>query len=473
LARIRAGFTTRATCLLAAGATAVLCGLVLGEIDLVRAGVFAAAIPLLAALVVHRSRVRIANRRSVEPTQAEAGGAVTMHLSISNRSVLATGSLLLEDTLPAQLAGHARFVIPGLAGREARTVSYRMPRLSRGRYRAGPLRIRLTDPFHMIDLVRSFSATTDFVVAPVVDALPALEPPRSHDIGDNAGSHSIGTRGADDASTREYRTGDDLRKIHWRSSAHTGALMVRQEERPWQGRTTLLLDLRADAHVAQLRGAIGPDTESGVAPDDVRMRDSAEWAVSAAASIATHLLHAGREVGMVSDLDDAKREHYATARDLVAYLAGARTSRRPDLTPVAGAVRAAARDSAVIAVLGRLDAASLRALADAHPRGSAVPALAMLLDTATWAGDGRDIEHGSGSGVGSGNIDGNGRGNADEDRLADHCAATGRVLTAAGWRVVVVRRGDRVADSWRLLLRGRSATMVTSGAGTAIGGAPR
>ena len=253
----------------------MLCGLVLGEVDLVRAGVLAAAVPLIAALVVHRSRVRIANRRSVEPAQAEAGGSVTMHLSISNRSLLPSGSLLLEDTLPVQLSGRARFVIPGLAGREARTVSYRMPRLSRGRYRAGPLRIRLTDPFHMIDLVRSFSTTADFVVAPAVDALPALEPPRSHDIGDNAGSHSIGTRGADDASTREYRTGDDLRKIHWRSSAHTGSLMVRQEERPWQGRTTLLLDLRADAHM----------TDAGAAPDgDVRERDSAEWAISAAAS---------------------------------------------------------------------------------------------------------------------------------------------------------------------------------------------
>jgi uncharacterized protein (DUF58 family) len=462
LARIRAGFTTRATCLLAAGATSVLCGLVLGEIDLVRAGVFAAAIPTLAALVVHRSRVRIANRRSVEPTQAEAGGAVTMHLSISNRSVLATGSLLLEDTLPPQLAGRARFVIPGLAGREARTVSYRMPRLSRGRYRAGPLRIRLTDPFHMIDLVRSFTATTDFVVAPVVDALPALEPPRSHDIGDNAGSHSIGIRGADDASAREYRTGDDLRKIHWRSSAHTGTLMVRQEERPWQGRTTLLLDLRTDAHVADLNAADRHGGEPGDVVDDVRQRDSAEWAISATASIASHLMRAGREVGMVSDLDDAKREHYATARDLVAYLAGARASRRPDLTPVAGVVRAAARDSALIAVLGQLDAASLRALADAHPRGSSVPALALLLDTSTWAGEQRDLDRVSGNGAGF--VDGNGHRSGTEASVADHCAGTGRVLTAAGWRVVVVRRGDSIANSWRLLLRGRSATTVMSGA---------
>ena len=65
--RRRAGFTTRATCLLAAGITAILCGLIFGETDLVRAGVLAAAVPCAAAVVVHRSRVRIANRRRVEP----------------------------------------------------------------------------------------------------------------------------------------------------------------------------------------------------------------------------------------------------------------------------------------------------------------------------------------------------------------------------------------------------------------------
>jgi uncharacterized protein (DUF58 family) len=435
VARIRAGFTTRATCLLAAGTTAVLCGLLLGEVDLVRAGLFAAAIPIVAALVVHRSRVRIANRRSVDPAQAAAGGAVTMHLSISNRSVLPTASMLLEDTLPPQLFGRARFVIPGLAGRETRTVSYRMPHLSRGRYRAGPLRIRLTDPFHMIDLVRSFTATTEFVVAPVVDLLPAVEPPRSHDIGDNAGSHSIGTRGADDASTREYRTGDDLRKIHWRSSAHTGALMVRQEERPWQGRTTVVLDLRADAHSS--------DPYAGPQDEDVRALDSAEWAISAVASIAAHLIRASRDVDLLADLDDPRRITYGTTRDLVAHLAEVRPARRADLTPIAGLVRAAARDSALIAVLGRLDPVSLRALADAHPHGSSVPALAILLDTATWASGAPDPASEAG----------------DRPAASEHCAATGRVLTAAGWRVVIVRRGDSIADTWRLLVRGRSASV--------------
>ncbi len=289
----RTGFTTRASCLLAAGLTAILCGLLLGEVDLVRAGILAAAIPCAAALVVQRSRVRIGNRRSIEPTRVSAGEAVSIHLVISNKSVLRTGTLMVEDQLPERLVGHARFVLDPLGSHESRTVSYRIPGLGRGRYRVGPLRIRLTDPFRMIDLSRSFTATNEFVVGPVVDQLPAVEPPRSDELGDNAGSHSIGAYGADDQSTREYRTGDDLRKIHWRSSARTGALMVRQEERPWRGQSTLLLDLRAAGHATAVEHPV-----SGVDP---RQTSSLEWAVSAAASIGNHVLMRGRELSMLAD----------------------------------------------------------------------------------------------------------------------------------------------------------------------------
>jgi uncharacterized protein (DUF58 family) len=402
----------------------VICGLLLGVVDLVRAGLFAAVIPLAAAAVVLRSRVRIANRRSVEPVRIEAGEAVTVTLSITNRAVLRTGALLLEDQLPDRLSGTARFVVPGLAGREVRTVSYRMPALRRGTYRVGPLRMRLTDPFHMVDVVRSFSATSEFVVTPAIDRLPSIEPPRSYDIGENAGSHSIGARGADDASTREWRTGDDLRKIHWRSTARTGVLMVRLEERPWQGRGTLLLDLRASAHLT------GVPIPHG---DDPREHDSLEWAVSAAASIGTHLLLAGRDVTLIDDQRGADERHqFDNAARLGEYLATVRPTGVTDLTHQAEVLRAAARESAVIAVVGALEPSSLRTLAEAHPRSSGIPAFALLLDVDSWRTD------------------------DEPSTTAASCGAAARVLENAGWHVVIVRGGDGIADVWLRLLRGGS-----------------
>jgi uncharacterized protein (DUF58 family) len=84
---------------------------------------------------------------------------------------------------------------------------------------------------------------------------------------------------AEDVTTREYRRGDDLRRVHWRSTARTGELMVRREEQPWQSRATVVLDSRRTAH----RG-------TGAA-------SSLEWLVAAAASVAVHLTHAGFAVG--------------------------------------------------------------------------------------------------------------------------------------------------------------------------------
>jgi uncharacterized protein (DUF58 family) len=424
----RSGFTTRASCLLAAGATAVLCGLLLGEVDLVRAGVLAAAVPGIALLVVQRAQVRVANRRSVEPTRASAGEAVTIHLVVTNRSVLRTGTLMLEDQLPDRLVGRARFVLDSLGSHEARTVSYRMPGLGRGHYRVGPLRLRLSDPFRMVDITRSFSATSEFVVAPVVDHLPAVEPPRSDELGDSSGSHSVGTHGADDQSTREYRIGDDLRKIHWRSSARTGALMVRQEERPWRGQSTVLLDLRAVAH------ASAPDAPP-VGEHDMRLTSSLEWAISAAASIGSHLLVRGREVGLLADAS-AERLRISDTAQIASQLAGARELAFPNFNPFASAIRTAARDSSLVAVLGRLDPASLRTLADAHPRGRSSPAFAMLLDVDTW----RDPD-------------------AENAPEVDAAAV---VLRNAGWRVTTVRCGDTSPHAWQLLLAGFASSARTT-----------
>ena len=420
--RRRLGLTTRASCLLAAGLTAVLCGVLLGETDLVRAGVLAAAIPLAAAVIVHRSRLQVANRRGLEPRRVASGDTVTVNLTITNRSVLPTGALMLEDQLPGRITGRARFVVDSLSGHEARTVSYRIPALGRGRYRVGPLRIRLGDPFRMVELTRSFSTTTEFLVTPRIDQLAAADPPRSDDLGGNAGSHSVGSHGADDASTREYRTGDDLRKIHWRSTARTGQLMVRQAERPWRAHSTVLLDVRTVAHESR---PAGDDAD----PDE-RTSSSLEWAISAAASIGVQAMRSGRDVGLVADTQQSARAQFVDADQLATHLATLRESSASDLTRISDLIRTAARESALVAVLGRLGTDDLRLLSGALPRGRATPALALLLDVDSWATRGSTPSRPS---------------------SADASAA---VLRASGWRVHVVRHGSPLPHAWQLLLAG-------------------
>ena len=62
--------------------------------------------------------------------------------------------------------------------------------------------------------------------------------------------HALGRVGDDFYALRPYVVGDDLRRIHWPSTARHDELLVRQQEQPWQGRTTVLLDVRRAAHDA-------------------------------------------------------------------------------------------------------------------------------------------------------------------------------------------------------------------------------
>jgi uncharacterized protein (DUF58 family) len=99
---------------------------------------------------------------------------------------------------------------------------------------------------------------------------------------------AVGTRmpAADDASLRDYRTGDDLRRVHWRTSARLGELMVRQDERAARRPVSVLLDL----------------------PDD---DETAEWSISAAASVALALLRSGHRVRLLGGgMLTAATEHH-------------------------------------------------------------------------------------------------------------------------------------------------------------------
>jgi uncharacterized protein (DUF58 family) len=281
-----------------------------------------------------------------------------------------------------------------------------------------------------VDVRRSFTATSEIVVAPVVERLRTAEPPRSLDVGDDAGSHSIGARGADDASTREYRTGDPLRKIHWRSSARTGALMVRQEERPWQGQMTVLLDTRSGAHMN------GPMTTASEA--DERLHSSFEWAVSAAATVASFGVFNNREVGLITDLTTPARLPMLAPNQVGDHLALVRTTARTSLETLSELLPAIARESTLIAVLGELDSASLRVLASVHPRATATNAMALLLDVGTWR-DGADP-----------GLDGT------APVVNSRVQNAARVLRAAGWQAHVVHCGASVASAAQALLAPRA-----------------
>jgi uncharacterized protein (DUF58 family) len=227
-------------------------------------------------------------------------------------------------------------------------------------------------------------------------------------------ARSIASAGEDDAATREYRQGDDLRRVHWRSTARMGQLMVRREEQPWQARCTLLLDTRTVGHAGE-----GPGS-------------SFEWAVSAAASLGVHLVRHGYFVRLLTDtganVASAAHDPSGVGSDfegaLLDALAVVDTSDNETLRDASAALRRGGGDGLLVAVLGAVDPEETRLLA--RVRHGTTAAIAVLLDTSTW----RSASH---------------RGGPAARAAYDGSVA---LLRASGWRVVQARAGDSLTDLW-------------------------
>ena len=255
--------------------------LALSQRDLLRVGILLLTLPLLSAWWVARTRYRLSSARGLRPPRVIAGTSATAVIRVQNVSRLPSGLLLVEDVVPWALGRPQRFVVDRLESGGRRDVRYELAAVARGRYTIGPVSVQMVDPFGFCRATRRFVTTDVLTVVPATVPLPAMPVGGDWSGLGEARSRAVASAGEDDVIPREYRHGDDLRRVHWKSTARSGELMVRREEHPWRTRATVLLDTRAMAH----RGE-GPAS-------------SFEGAVSAAASVGCHLARRGYAVRVV------------------------------------------------------------------------------------------------------------------------------------------------------------------------------
>ena len=300
--------STRGVVLAAGGASAAAAAAMLGEPDLLRLGLFVALLPLLSLgwtmLVTERDLRGLRVSRAAEPTEVATGTPVTIRLALSRdgrsaRRPLASGTLLAEDLLPAgvsRLTSPPRLLLPG--GQARGEVAYTIVPLRRGTLELGPTRARPASPLGLCDRRVDLLPTTTITVTPRVVPLPAAtswREPRA--VGEHR-PRRPGSAPTEDASIRPYRRGDDLRLVHWRSSARRGELQVREG-----------VDLRTPRSLVVL------DTTSRG-----RATDAFEVAVDLAATVGSHLLGLDHDVD-ISTLDDAAPRRCRTRGDLLHRLA--------------------------------------------------------------------------------------------------------------------------------------------------------
>lgn len=313
----------------------------------VHVGVLLVALVVCAAVHVAAGHARVAVTRSFRPEVADPGEPVVVTLAVRSTAVLPSLHVRWTDRVGSSLVADAHGVLDALGGSSRQVqVRYALRGTRRGRHAVGPLALEAGDPFGLVTRHRSTTHVDHVVVLP-----------RRHALGDDdrAGRAESGATmpapqhvgvGEDDVIARPYVPGDEVRRLHWKATAHRGQLMVRQEEQRVNPSVLVVLDASASAHDAR-RDRQGSWEHS----------PTLEWAISACASLVEHLAGSGYVVHVESPGTPVQRvvgEGQDTVRDVLVDLALLEPA--DDTAPLTGA----AGDVPVVAVLGRVDERSAR-----------------------------------------------------------------------------------------------------------------
>jgi uncharacterized protein (DUF58 family) len=328
--------------LLAVAGGLVVAGRLLGVVELfLLAGVTLAAVAGAVVLTGTR-RLRLAVSRQASPRRLRVGTPARIDLSIENRSRRATPVLALRDRVEGLGAAEVSLAPIPAGGRTQ--VSYRLPTQRRGPLLVGPLDIEFGDPLGLTAARVSAASRSELLVHPeLVELGPLRAGTGALNGAERQAVRTLAPTGDEFFALRPYVVGDELRRVHWRNSARTDDLVVRQEERPRRGQVIVLLDLRREAY------------------DD----EAFERAVSAAASA----LHAGWAGGdtlrfLTSNAGDSGVITQRSQLDIIDDQLA-----RIGTTPIASCARAVehagrtARGGTLVVVTGRVGAEVAAAVA--------------------------------------------------------------------------------------------------------------
>jgi uncharacterized protein (DUF58 family) len=220
-----------------------------------------------AAVLWTLPRPRLTVRREISPDRVARGDEARGVLHVTNTGRIRRAGMRAHDACGA---GAIDVELPRLRPDRAETVRYALPTGRRGEIPVGPLRLVRADPFGLARRVREYGERQTLLVRPRTVALPLLPSGRNHHLeGPTTDTAPAGT--VTFHTLREYVVGDDLRHVHWRSSARTGTLMVRQLVDASLPQTTIVIDTNEDAYPEPDDFELAVDAAASVAAGAARM----------------------------------------------------------------------------------------------------------------------------------------------------------------------------------------------------------
>lgn len=234
----RAGFVT-----LIGSAMVVGAGRLFGLPELFILGAAGLLVVALAIGYVAVRRLQVEVSRQLSPPRVHAGNPCRVDLLLRNGSRVSSPVVRLRDDVSGT-QGVELLVAPMRSGAGTQAV-YRLPTDRRGLVKVGPLRLTVTDPFGLARLTTTGDRDVSLIVYPRLTKIDAVQRSSGSDLErQTVQEQHVAPLGDEFYALREYVVGDDLRRVHWPSSARHDELMVRQDEIPWHGRLTVLLDTR-------------------------------------------------------------------------------------------------------------------------------------------------------------------------------------------------------------------------------------
>lgn len=222
--------------------------------------------------------------KRLAPDALVAGQQSEIRYSLTNRRRWASArNVHLVDVLPveAPLTSPETYVSVVRPG-ESVILSVPVVPCSRGRLSFRRIGIATRFPFGLFTKYVSRKADCEIIVFPALGHLTGDVTSRSRSVDASAGG-GLSARGRGDEEyygVREYRIGDNPRRIHWRRSARTGQLMIREMAKTRDRQLWCVLDTRVD-------------------PGDAGQADRLELAISCAATVVCDALERGMKVGLM------------------------------------------------------------------------------------------------------------------------------------------------------------------------------
>ena len=235
--------------LLVLGVIAVVGGRAFGilELHVIGATAASAVVMALAVRLVHPSRLSMVRR--VSSTMVAVSEPVDVKLEIVNRAGLSSPTVRVSEQVNG--LADARFTLAPLPGGAEAAGSYRLRPARRGLLEVGPTLIEDVDGLGLAYRRSVLGSRTRVIVHPVVESLVSPRLPVGGDLSLplEFRRRSLGLETQEFDVLRPYAEGDDLRHIHWRSTARLDELIVRRFQPSRPGRLTVVIDTRPPGDV--------------------------------------------------------------------------------------------------------------------------------------------------------------------------------------------------------------------------------